>query len=305
MRILVATDGSAPAAVGMRLVAGIAWPDGSTVRVVTAVDSGTALFGGPWPSAMLLQVGDVEAALKAAATRTVAEATMPLARPGLTVETGVLEGRPASAIAEEADRIRADLIVLGARGHGAIESMLLGSVSAEVLDSAHVPVLVARAPQIARILLAWDGSPGAERAATILSTWPIFRTSMVRVVSVSETPTPWWAGSDPAAPELIPLIVDAMDSAREERRRLTTEMTARLRAAGLVADDEAREGAAAEEILASAADWGAELILMGTRGRTGLSRLALGSVARNVVHHASCSVLVVRGSTAAGAQPRP
>ncbi|MDP9270967.1 MAG: universal stress protein [Chloroflexota bacterium] len=54
------------------------------------------------------------------------------------------------------------------------------------------------------------------------------------------------------------------------------------------------EGDAATEILAAAQAFKADLILLGTRGRTGVARLVLGSVARNVLHHASSSVLVVR-----------
>jgi hypothetical protein len=43
-----------------------------------------------------------------------------------------------------------------------------------------------------------------------------------------------------------------------------------------------------------AEEWDADLVIMGSHGRTGLARLLLGSVARNVLHHASCSVLVIR-----------
>ena len=46
----------------------------------------------------------------------------------------------------------------------------------------------------------------------------------------------------------------------------------------------------AHEIIRAATDWEADLIVMGTRGRTGLERLLLGSVARKVLQHAPCSV---------------
>jgi nucleotide-binding universal stress UspA family protein len=93
---------------------------------------------------------------------------------------------------------------------------------------------------------------------------------------------------------VIELYLQALDEARAGRRNQAESMASRLQAAGLTADAELREGGAGAEILAAATAWGAELILVGTRGRTGLARLALGSVARNVVHHARMSVLVAR-----------
>jgi len=80
-------------------------------------------------------------------------------------------------------------------------------------------------------------------------------------------------------------------------------MTVELEAAGITAEVDRREGDAATEILAAANAFEADLILLGTHGRTGVVRLVLGSVARNVLHHASCSVLVVR-ETPAEADPR-
>ena len=54
MRVLVATDGSPSAGLAVELAMGIAWPDGSTVRVVMAIETGTALFGGPLPAVGLI-----------------------------------------------------------------------------------------------------------------------------------------------------------------------------------------------------------------------------------------------------------
>jgi universal stress protein A len=54
------------------------------------------------------------------------------------------------------------------------------------------------------------------------------------------------------------------------------------------------DGAAWDAICRAARDGGADLIVVGTRGRTGLKRALVGSVAENVVRHASCPVLVVR-----------
>jgi universal stress protein A len=87
---------------------------------------------------------------------------------------------------------------------------------------------------------------------------------------------------------------DSAVATRHERDELARSMKRQLVAAGLRAEVDAREGDAATEILAAARDAKADLIVMGTHGRTGLARLVLGSVARNVLQHAPCSVLIVR-----------
>lgn len=303
MRVLVAIDGSEPAGMAVDLVANVAWPRGTEILVAQAVETGAGLFGGPWPALAMVQTDRIEADIRAEAHRTVDEVRKRLARPGVSVEAVVLRGRPATAIVAQARGLGADLVVVGSRGHGTIESMLLGSVSAEVVDHAPAPVLVTRSPRIERVVLAWDGSSCAARAVDLLRTWPIFSGSLVRVVSVADAEIPWWTGFPEAgSPEMMPMYVDAMNASREQHDELAREMTAQLQAAGFTAEADRRDGDAATEILAAANASHADLIVMGTHGRTGLKRLVLGSVARNVLQHATCSVLIVREGSREGAR---
>lgn len=68
------------------------------------------------------------------------------------------------------------------------------------------------------------------------------------------------------------------------------------------ATTEVRGGAPASEIIKAAVDYGANLIVMATHGRTGLSHLVVGSVAEDVIRHASCPVLAVRTNESQSAQ---
>jgi nucleotide-binding universal stress UspA family protein len=295
MRVLVASDGSESAGLAVDLVAGVAWPPGTEIVVARAVETGDAIYGGPWPPVVALQTDQIEAELRIVAQKTVDEARERLSRPGLTVDGIVLHGRPATAIVEKAHQMHADLVVIGSRGHGTIESMLLGSVSAEVVDHAPAPVLVARGRRVKDVVLGWDGSSLATRAADLVLTWPIFAGSNVHVVSVAAVDNPWWAGFPEAgSPELMPMYIEAENAVRRQHDDLAREMAGQLRRAGLTAEGERRDGDAATQILAAASVSKADLIVMGTHGRTGLKRLLLGSVARNVLLHANCSVLVVR-----------
>jgi nucleotide-binding universal stress UspA family protein len=85
---------------------------------------------------------------------------------------------------------------------------------------------------------------------------------------------------------------------RAEQARLTA-IAQRLQATVPVVSAEVRTGDAASEIVKAAVDYGCDLVVMGTHGRTGLSHLVLGSVAEAVIRQAPCPVLAIRQSEAA------
>jgi nucleotide-binding universal stress UspA family protein len=295
MRVLVAIDGSAAADRAVELAANVDWPAGSRITVLTATETGADVYAVPTPALTTTQVGELEERVRQEAERIVAEARTRLERNDLDVAGEALVGRPASTIIDRAGGLEVDLVVVGSRGHGTIASMVLGSTSAEVIDHAPAPVLVARGARISRVVLAWDGSSSAGIGGELLRTWPIFADSEIRVVSVADRAAPWWAGvPDPAAPALIPVFEDADQASRAQHDELAKRMAGELGDAGRRAEPERRSGDPAAQVLEAAAAFEADLIVIGTHGRTGLKRLVLGSVARNVVQHATCSVLVVR-----------
>jgi nucleotide-binding universal stress UspA family protein len=207
----------------------------------------------------------------------------------------VLRGHPAHAIVNEARDFVADLVVVGSRGHGAVRTALLGSVSADIVDRAPCPVLVARHDDITRIVLATDGSAGAEHAEHVLRDWPILAGRPVSVLCVADVGLPVSTGMAPAVDDRVfESYALAVDEARDQCRAQAEVVAGRLQAAGYEAAADVREGPPAEEIIAVAASRQADLIVVGTRGHTGLARLVLGSVARTVLTHAHASVLVVR-----------
>ncbi len=298
MRVLVATDGSPSAGLAIDLVAGIDWPAGTTIQVVEAIEASTAMFDGQWASLPLGDAQALEARMVEGARATLDEARARLAGRGLDVSTAVLHGRAATAIIDAVGAMPADLVAVGTRGHGRIESMLVGSVSGEVIDHAPAPVLLARRPTISRVILAWDGSACARVAADVVRTWPIFARSTIHVVSVADVGVPWWAGLPVVgAHEATDLYEETVEQARRIHGEYAREMADELVAASLRATAEPRVGDAATEIIAVAREMDADTIVLGTRGRRGFARLVLGSVARNVVQNASCSVLVTRDTT--------
>jgi nucleotide-binding universal stress UspA family protein len=140
--ILIATDGSPSAheavAFGLELAAEQT-AEAVVVHVVPAVDivptSGFGMMGAlPHPPS-----ADDRVALD--------EALTIAAEQGVSARTELLFGNPVDEIVAYADSIDADLIVVGSRGHGAVASALLGSVSQAVLHEARRPVLVFRRAQ--------------------------------------------------------------------------------------------------------------------------------------------------------------
>ncbi len=295
MRVLFATDGSRSADLARDLLGRLSWPVGTRFCVVCALEPRGELFVAPWMMPATGELGSVESEYLRHADVTLDDAVRILEGAGRAVERITLRGRPASAIVEEARTWKADLLVLGNRGHGPIASMVLGSVSAEVVDHAPCPVLVVRDGEIASIVFAEDGSPGAARAAHVLRTWPVFRGLPVDVVSVAETAVPWNAGMAAGLyDEVMVSYAHDVEAARESTRALADRSSAALRAAGVAAVPHLLEGDPANEVVEFAQARPRSLVVIGTRGHSGLARLVLGSVARNVLLHAPGSVLVVR-----------
>lgn len=297
MRVLLATDGSRSADRARDLVARLPWPDGTVIRVVSGLEPRGELFGAPWVIPTAAELDQLESDLLRHVNDTLDDAERRLARPGVTIERLILRDRPGTAIVEEGGVWGADLIVLGNRGHSRIATMLLGSTSAEVVDHASCPVLVARDAEVGEIVMAEDGSPGARLAEHAITDWRVFRSMPVSVISVAQTAVPWNAGMAAGLyDEVMTSYWRDVDQARANVRELAETTAGRFRAAGIAAFGHVREGDPAHEIVEFSKTRPHPMIVMGSRGHTGLSRLLLGGTARNVLAHAPGSVLVVRES---------
>jgi nucleotide-binding universal stress UspA family protein len=293
MKCLVAYDGSAGASAGLALAATLDWPPGSSVRVVSVIEPVIAAIGGP-----LHRSGTVAQEIDAAITDYVNDTNREAVdRFGakVPVDGSVVRGRAATALADAARAYGADLVVAGSRGRGAIASLLLGSVTSELVDEAPCPVLVARHEKVSELVFATDGSVSARAAEEVLAQWPLFRDVPIRVLSVAQTVIPWIVGLAPAySPAAMEMYAAQLDEVRRDHERIATDAAARLRESRGNVDWDVRTGVPATEIVSAVDELGAALIVLGSRGHTGLSRAVLGSVARNVLQAAKSSVLVVR-----------
>jgi nucleotide-binding universal stress UspA family protein len=292
MRILIALDGSRSSLDARDLVAGLDWPAGTVITAIGVYSIPVSWVGDGLVPAFWS--ADAEAALRRQTEEMLATATMPLEGHGWTIERRLTEGRPATAIIAAADEIDADLIVLGSRGHGPIRSLLLGSVSAEVVGGTGRSVLVARRPVVSRVLVATDGSPAATAIADVLARWGMLEGREVHVLSVVPEGSPTFD----LLVDLYTLggatLEDWRDQMRVAHRAYADDLAARLAAVGVPARASVRAGDPAHEILTSATELDCDLVVTGSRSRHGLDAWFLGSVARNTVLRSEASVLVVR-----------
>jgi nucleotide-binding universal stress UspA family protein len=146
-----------------------------------------------------------------------------------------------------------------------------------------------------RILLPVDGSAPAQDAINEVADRPWPAPSSVRVISVVQPYVP-------GATEFVPGMVtpqELLDRYQADAEQVAAQAAKQIAQKGLSVDTAVRQGDPRTAIVDEASEWGADLIVVGSHGHTGLKRLLLGSVAQAVVAHAPCSVEVARPRRAA------
>jgi nucleotide-binding universal stress UspA family protein len=142
-----------------------------------------------------------------------------------------------------------------------------------------------------RILVAVDDSAHSERAVRFVARmrWPAG--SRVIVVNVlAPVLTPPTGGGESG----VPLLIEVTEQQRQQGVALTARAEKVLREAGVTAESRMPTGDPRDAILRLVQDERADLLVLGSHGRTGFAKLLLGSVSSHAVTHAHCSVLVVK-----------
>lgn len=274
--MIAAVDASGRAHQVLSATRELAQLSGADVSVVHVLEQGFAGRLGPYDledrdeAQKLLDSGVEE--LRAAGVKAV----------GSTVTT--VAYRAAAAIVDQAKEAGATLIVMGTRGTSNLAGLVIGSVSHKTLHLATCPVLLVRdgPPRYGQILVAIDDSEPARRAVAAASDLARLVKGGVKVVHVFEYPVGRWGGF---ATERQVEAGQLVEGAVEE-----------LRQAGIDASGESLgcpAGFVASEIVAAAERHQIGVTVMGTRGRSDLASLVLGSTTHKVLHLGSTSVLAV------------
>jgi len=284
MRVVMAMDGSADARDAVEWLVQAPLPAATHISVITAilVPAAYEALEMAWSQ------------LRTEAEEVAEQARRRLAAHWPDTAAHVVEGEPRSVIIRAAEHEDADLIVVGARGLGAVATFLLGSVSLGVAREAPCPVLVCKgAPRaITSITVAVDGSAHARAALRFVSRLPLPAGASLHLVSVAEP-----LRFPSTAPSIVqPRLRAAMHDYEDASRRKAEEV---LRAAaaeipsGRPVTTTGALGPIAPSIIAEAEKQASDLIVVGARGLGAVKRVLLGSVSETVLRHARCPVLVV------------
>lgn len=296
--IVLGTDGSPASRRATEFAVVLAGATSSPLHIV----SGWTLPAPTLAFSMPFDVRELEDAERERAERAVRAAAKLAERAEVETETRVVNGDPVDAICSEAQSCDAGFVVVGSRGWSTAQRLLLGSVSLAVLAHCDRPVLIVRGDvqvdlEHPKILLATDGSLPARRATAAAlelaqaTGWPLHAVS---VWTLSPNATGFANG---LLPELIRL-------ARDHAENVLDELALEAEAAGVKLHRRVGGGPPAIAICEEAADLGATIVVLGSRGLGAGKRFLFGSVANTVIHEAGCPVLVTRPGDPARPQQR-
>jgi nucleotide-binding universal stress UspA family protein len=279
--VVVGVDGSASAYRAVEWAAGEAHRRGVGLRLVRAFSWTTADHPTGWVARYRDEMLDVSRRQVARAVRVAADT-----RPDVEAESQVEIGAPIEVLSSEARR--AQLLVLGDRGLGEVIGLVLGSVAVSLAARGACPVVVVRGERAGAdgpVVVGVDGSPVSEAALAFA-----FDAAAARGVDLVAV----HAWSPTAIDEELASLVE-WDASAE-----SAVLAERLAGWGqkypqvAVRRTVVRDGAVRALVTASA---GAQLVVVGSRGRGNAAGLLLGSVSHGVLHGAHCPVAVVRPGT--------
>ncbi|MDP1652729.1 MAG: universal stress protein [Rhodocyclaceae bacterium] len=291
--ILAATDLSAPARHAVDRGFFIAADTAARYTVMHALelDALDSLFG-----LLGTDTPNVKQRLADAARETLRQMLADPARNrGVAGDSRIVSGVPLEAIANEADALDADLLVLGARGESFLRHTLLGSTASRLLrKSIRRPVLLVKQPpheSYRRLLIPVDFSPVSLQAIRLGR--QMAPTAEIVMLHAFELP---YEGKLTFAGVEESVIHGYIQAASAERGRQLHRLA---EAAGLAATDYSalvRHGDPSQQIVAQEQEQDCDLIVMGKHGMHLTEELLLGSVTKHVLAESQCDVLVIADS---------
>jgi nucleotide-binding universal stress UspA family protein len=278
-KILVAVDGSESSKNALHQAFKLANEEKCWITVTSVVP--------PYEGEIeILGVKDIRAALRKPCDDALAEVEKTAKTERMLVKTVCEEGEVYERIVDLADAENCDVIIMGRRGQRRIERSLIGSVTARVIGHTQRDVLVVPNGTTVgwkTIVLATDGSKystaAAERAIAFAKSYG----GELKVLSVVDVPAEFYGEAPQAVEDLVRKAKGFVDDVKKQAET-----------AGVKAETFVGEAEAYQAINNLAQEQKANIIIMGSHGRTGLRRLLMGSVTEKAIGYAPCPVLVVK-----------
>ncbi len=210
--------------------------------------------------------------------------------PELRVTTATVQGQPAAALIEASGR--ACLVVVGSRGLGSFQGALAGSTSIAVAAHAHCPVVVVheqvQSGELARrVVVGVDGSEGSGETLRFA-----FEQANERGLGVSVVHA--WGVTFLEGVFALGGLIEGLEELRREQEALAGQWVSpwREKFPSVEVQITVTQARPVDALVEASRE--AQLLVVGSRGHGGFTRLLLGSVTRGVLHRAACPVAVIR-----------
>ncbi|MBI1310990.1 hypothetical protein GC176_06745 [bacterium] len=296
MKILVAADGSAHSNEAIDLLGRLRLPEHTQIEVLSVLEHPAVYAGSHGIRDRVTSV--IEGQQRQAAETAVAETRQRLAESHVDVASTIRDGHPAEEILKRAESIAADLIIAGSRGLSALDRFLLGSTTERLLKHAHCDVLISRpvTPSATvspsdrlRVMVAYDGSPGADAAIDALTRLPIGPQAEVRLVTVLSVLKSFRM-------DILQHLSAEWALEKETAGKVALDAAAKLEEAGYdrvqVRIEESDD--VADHLIHLSETWPADILMTGANGHSKIEQFLLGSVSTRLTRHAPCAVWLTR-----------
>ena len=287
MRVLLAVDGSEHSNRATEAVRSLA--SVSSLTILHVIDQPRLTYPMIGPEIAKDLAMTVEQAMRAEGKQVLTRTLSRLSTHATAVEKRLEEGMPAEMICSVAKEVQADLILMGARGVGQIQELVVGSVSHRVLTGAPCPVVIIKSPlaEIKKILLPLQEIEDVRRVKRLLANHPFPAQVTITVFTVVPIPRSIFRAGV-SAPESK--MQQALESAETFIDKTVDELkTTSYAVTGLVG-----MGAPAATILEQETETKPDLIMMGIHHPPAISQVVLGSVSHTVLHRSTCPILLFR-----------
>ena len=308
--LLVPIDGSAFSARALPVAAALARRTGAALHVALVNDPSAYIPFVPGEVAVPLYDADLVKERREADQATVDREVAALAAQGIRAVGKLLEGTVVETLVEYGQQIASELTIMTTHGRGGFARLRLGSIATAYLTRATTPVLLVRGKEqnteqsaehgadhgvdaptlpMAPLLCALDGSPFAE---TMLPHAAQFADACGLTMELFSVTTPHTVDMAPFGTESLLADPAALQLEEDGRRAYLTRMAAACPPG--TTTHSVTDMTAGRAILEEAVRMSAGAIAMATHGRGGLSRMVLGSVADEVLRHATVPMLIYR-----------
>jgi nucleotide-binding universal stress UspA family protein len=313
MKILLVVDGSSYSNLSIQMIKALRLPPGNEITLLTVVPEPNFL-GSITLDAI---IGSSKARAKAndeqqeKALELLGSTSQALSKSKMKIDTMVRWGNPTEEIVSVAEQEKASLIIMGAKGLTDPANFRLGSVALKVAKYANSNVLLVRKKtaslaeeppkkegitRIKRVLIATDGSKYADDGIRMSpALFSPRRTEILILTALHSHHESWWKSPTLKLVTNREALAKIQAAEAAEARKIIGKAEKKFQDKGYMTKSFIKQGEASDCIITAAIEYHPDIVVLGSRGLTGIESYLLGSVAERVARYANCSVFIGRG----------